>query len=68
MAIVRKKQLAEMAKEELEKKLAELEEDILRERGLIATSGKPANAGRYREERRTVARIKTLLSKKADKK
>ncbi|OIO24524.1 50S ribosomal protein L29 [Candidatus Micrarchaeota archaeon CG1_02_55_22] len=68
MAIIRKRNLLEMSVEELEKKLVELGEEVLREKGTVATHGKPANAGRYREMRRTIARIKTLLSRKAQKK
>jgi len=64
MAIIKKRELKDMSKSDLEKKDAELSLEVARERGAISTSGKPNNAGRYREMRRTIARIKTLLREK----
>lgn len=59
--------MAEMSADELNKKLEELSAEVLREKGAIATHGKPVNSGRYREMRRTIARILSLLSTKKKK-
>ncbi|MEK6924228.1 MAG: 50S ribosomal protein L29 [Candidatus Micrarchaeota archaeon] len=64
MAIIRKKELAGMNPDELRKRKEQLETEVHSERGAIATHGKPNNAGRYKEMRRTIARINTLLAKK----
>ena len=53
-----------MNPDELRKRKEQLETEVHSERGAIATHGKPNNAGRYKEMRRTIARINTLLAKK----
>ncbi len=64
MAILRKKEIKEMTATELEKKREQFTEEVFKERGQVSTHGKPNNPGRYREMRRTIARINTALKNK----
>ena len=64
MAIIRLDELKEMSRDALESKLLELEGEIARERGLVKATGKPANSGKYREMRKLVARIKTIMGQR----
>lgn len=66
MAIMRKDEIAAMDANALSKKLEELQKEINSNKGAIRTTGKPANA-KYRELKKTVAAIKTALTKKAEK-
>jgi ribosomal protein L29 len=61
MAIIRLSELKDMADSALEAKLLELGIEIARERGLIKSTGKPANSGKYREMRKVIARIHTIF-------
>jgi ribosomal protein L29 len=67
MAILRLQQIRDMADDALHKKLEELGIEIARERGLTKSTGKPANSGKYREMRKVVARIKTVLRQRGKK-
>ncbi|MFA6048941.1 MAG: 50S ribosomal protein L29 [Candidatus Micrarchaeia archaeon] len=67
MAIIKKSDLAAMDANALAQKENELELEIRREKGAIATAGKPSNSGKFREMKRLRATIKMLLSKKAAK-
>jgi ribosomal protein L29 len=67
MALVKKSDLRVMPLAELQKKLAEIEDELLAELRTRKSSGKPANPGKYREMRKLRARIKTLLSKRGVK-
>ena len=64
MAIIKKTDLVAMDANALSQKETELELEIRREKGAIATAGKPSNPGKYREMRRLRARIKMILSKR----
>lgn len=67
MAVMRKHELRETTSEGLKKKLAEIEQEILAEYGTLKATGKPSNAGRYKELRKLRARIKTILNKRGIK-
>jgi len=67
MAIVKKKDLARMGAPELKEKLREAEGEISAELAAMKSSGRPSNAGRFREAKRLRARILTLLTKKSEK-
>jgi len=56
-----------MSTEAMQAKLSELEMEIGREKGLIKSTSKPANPGKYREMRKVKARIKTLLGQRGVK-
>ena len=64
MAIIKTKEIHTMAPEELNKRLSELRLELAKDRGQIAVGGSPANAGRMRTARKTVARILTELTAK----
>lgn len=68
MAIIRKKELAGMTPEQMRSKLVEVETELYREIGTIRNGGRAQSPGRIKELKRTVARLKTLLAKKAEKK
>ncbi len=64
MAILKKRQIKEMHKADLQKRLAELRLELAKERGQIAIGGAASNPGKIRELRRAIARILTQLKKK----
>jgi large subunit ribosomal protein L29 len=50
--------------EELRTKIAEIENDLLRERGIAAMGGAPPSPGRMRALRTNVARALTVLTER----
>jgi len=61
MALVRTKEIRAMSPEERRKLLDELRADLMNERGMAAMGGAPANPGRMRALRRSIARILTVI-------
>ncbi len=61
MAIIRKKELKGMSKEELLAKEKEIRSELMRELGAARSGTRPENPGKIREMKRTIARIKTYL-------
>lgn len=64
MAVIKLKELKEKTMEELKLKLAEVEKEIHSENASVKTTGKPSNAGKYREVKKVRARINTLLAQR----
>lgn len=64
MAILRKEEIREMSVEEMYEKLGELKSEFSREKAMCALGSAPENPGRIGELRRTIARIKTLISER----
>ncbi len=62
MAILRKDEIREMDLEEMYEKLGELKSEFSREKALCATGSAPENPGKIGELRRTMARIKTIIT------
>ena len=62
MAIIKKRQMKEMSKDDLRKRLSELRLELAKERSQIAIGGIPSNPGRIREIRKTIARLLTKLN------
>lgn len=60
MAILRSDEIRDMDSKELEEKVSELRNELLREKSKVASGGAPENPGRIREIRRTIARILTI--------
>ncbi len=58
------KELRALPDEELQRKIAEAEGDLLRERGVAAMGGAPPSPGRMRALRTNVARALTVLSER----
>jgi len=65
MAVVKKKDLRAMGEGELKEKKQELETELSRERGAIASGTRAENPGKVREMRRTIARINTILNERS---
>lgn len=65
MTLLRMKDLRALSDEDLRKKIAEIENDLLRERGTAAMGGAPPSPGRLRALRTNVARALTVLSERA---
>lgn len=64
MTLLRMKELRALSEEELERKIAEIENDLLRERGIAAMGGAPPSPGRMRALRTNVARSLTVLAER----
>ena len=64
MSLLRLKELRALSEEDLRKKIGEIENDLLRERGVAAMGGAPPSPGRMRALRTNVARALTVLSER----
>jgi large subunit ribosomal protein L29 len=67
LAILKKKQLKEMADNDMINRLSELRLELAKDRGQIALGGTPSNPGRVREVRRTIAKIITEQKRRSGK-
>jgi len=59
------KDLRALTDEELRRRIADAENDLLRERGVAAMGGAPPSPGRMRALRTNVARALTVLSERS---
>ena len=66
MSLLRMKELRALPEEELRRKIADAENDLLRERGIAAMGGAPPSPGRMRALRTNVARALTVLSERTN--
>ena len=66
MTLARMKELRELTEEDLRRRIADVENDLLRERGVAAMGGAPPSPGRMRALRTNVARALTVLSERAN--
>ncbi|MEM2345961.1 MAG: 50S ribosomal protein L29 [Archaeoglobaceae archaeon] len=57
------REIREMSREEMKKKLKELEIELLKLRSLVKSGGAVKNPGRIRQIRRDIARLKMLCEK-----
>ena len=64
MAILQTHELLEMGDDELEKNLQELQEELMKINGVLASGGIPEDIGKVKEIKRTIARIKTIQNQK----
>ncbi len=64
MSLLRMKELRSLSDEDLQTKIADIENDLLRERGVSAMGGAPPSPGRLRALRTNVARALTVLSER----
>jgi large subunit ribosomal protein L29 len=60
MSLLRMSELRALPEEELDRKISEIENDLLRERGVAAMGGAPPSPGRMRALRTNVARALTV--------
>jgi large subunit ribosomal protein L29 len=61
MALIKKRAIHEMEITELNKRLSELRLELVKDRAQSSVGAAPANTGRVKERRRTIARILTEL-------
>jgi len=66
VTLLRMKELRALSDEELDRRIAEIENDLLRERGIAAMGSAPPSPGRMRALRTNVARALTVLSERAN--
>ncbi len=64
MTLLRMKDLRGLTDEELRRRIADAENDLLRERGVAAMGGAPPSPGRMRALRTNVARALTVLNER----
>jgi large subunit ribosomal protein L29 len=64
VTLLRMKELRAMNDEELIRKIATIENDLLRERGIAAMGGAPPSPGRMRALRTNVARALTVRTER----
>ena len=60
MALLRTKEIRAMDAAAREKKLRELRDELMHERGVAATGGAPPNPGKIRALRKNIARLYTI--------
>ncbi|HTW55084.1 MAG TPA: 50S ribosomal protein L29 [Thermoplasmata archaeon] len=65
MTLLRMRELRELSDEDLRRRIADAENDLLRERGVAAMGGAPPSPGRMRALRTNVARALTVLNERA---
>jgi large subunit ribosomal protein L29 len=65
MTLLRMKDLRALSDDELQRRIGEAENDLLRERGVAAMGGAPPSPGRMRALRTNVARALTVLSERS---
>ena len=64
MAIIRKKELKTMSQEEFKTKLKELRQELLSARAKTASTKVADNPGKFKQIKKTIARIKTIASER----
>ncbi|HKZ63686.1 MAG TPA: 50S ribosomal protein L29 [Thermoplasmata archaeon] len=67
MALLRMKEIREMTAEGREKKLKEIRDELLHERGVAAMGGAPHSPGQIRALRKNLARIVTVMAEERGK-
>lgn len=65
MALLRTKEIRAMDVAAREKKLFEMREELMHERGVAAMGGAPPNPGKIRALRKNIARIHTIQSEES---
>ena len=65
MALLRTKEVRAMDAEAREKKLLELRDELMHERGIAAMGGAPPNPGKIRALRKNISRIHTVQTEEA---
>ena len=66
--VLKSKDIRDLSKEDRAKKLHELKEELMHERGVSAMGGSPPSPGKIRQLRMTIARIQTIMQEKGEHK
>ena len=66
MTVLKVKEIREMDRDERLKKLEELRDELMHERGVAAMGGAPTSPGKIRQLRISIARILTIMSQEAE--
>jgi len=66
MSILKKSELKQASKENLNNKLEELKKELMRLNAQVSTGTPPENPGKIRLIKRTIAKILTQLNKKTE--
>ncbi len=61
------KEIRNMSPEEREKKLKELREELMHERGVAAMGGSPPNPGKIRQLRKSISRLLTVIGEEKER-
>ena len=61
MAIIKKKEMRTMPRQDMEKKMSDIKLELAKERASAFVGGSVKNPGKIREMRRTIARMKTHI-------
>lgn len=64
MAILKTEEMRDMSTEELRDRIEELRLELAKERGQVEIGGVPENTGKMGEIKKTIARIKTVISER----
>jgi len=64
MAILRASEIRQMSENQVEEKVAELRNELLKERAKASAVGVPENPGRIRAIKRTIARLLTIKNER----
>ena len=62
MAVIKVKEIHEMSNEDRAKKLEELRDELMHERGVAAMGGAPTSPGKIRQLRISIARLLTIMN------
>ena len=66
--VLKAKEIRQMNPEERGKKLKELKEDLMHERGISAMGGSSPSPGKIRQIRQSIARILTIMKEQGEHK
>jgi large subunit ribosomal protein L29 len=66
--VLKAKEIRQMNLEERGKKLKELKEELMHERGISAMGGSSPSPGKIRQIRQTIARILTIMKEEGEHK
>ncbi len=67
MAVLRKEEIRDMDAEEIDEKIRDLKQELLKINTTVASGGTPDNPGKIKAIRRTIARMKTVKAQKGVK-
>ena len=66
MTSTKPSEIRDMTPQEREERVAELKEELMRERGMAAMGGAPTRPGKIRALRRTISRYVTIMKEEGE--